>query len=393
MNLLRYTTLTLLALITLSVPAQSLQEVLHTIETHNLSLKALSASAQADRLEREAANMPEGPEVQYSPFYENGKTGIGASELVVSQDFEFPTAYSDRRQQTRLAAGVLEAEYATERSRILVEAAQLCMDVIRLNQCIDMLRQRQADCDTVLLLVSRRLDAGDATSLEYNKARLTQLQVQQQLAEAIGERLEVIARLRSMAGGESVELATRQFPECRLEPDYEFFASMVLPALPEVTAMEREHRLRTHEVAMSRRSWLPSFSVGYRRNTDGDARLNGFMVGASLPLYSTRKKVQAARARQQSAALQLTDAQQQAEQTLRAQYAELQHLQGVLDHTDTQLLSETLTLLNRALQYGEITALNYYIETADIYDKLLSHINLHANYTRLFIEAHRRINF
>lgn len=393
MNLLRYTTLTLLALITLSVPAQSLQEVLHTIETHNLSLKALSASSQADRLEREAANMPEGPEVQYSPFYENGKTGIGASELVVSQNFEFPTAYSDRRQQARLAAGVLEAEYATERSRILVEAAQLCMDVIRLNQCIDMLRQRQADCDTVLLLVSRRLDAGDATSLEYNKARLTLLQVQQQLAEADGQRLETIARLQAMAGGESVELATRQFPECRLEPDYESFASMVLPALPELTAVERENHLRTHEVAMSRRSWLPSLSVGYRRNTDGDARLNGFMVGASLPLYSTRKKVQAARARQECAALQLSDAQQQAEQTLRAQYAELQHLQGVLDHTDTQLLSETLTLLNRALQYGEITALNYYIETADIYDKLLSHINLHANYTRIFIEAHRQINF
>ena len=66
--------------------------------------------------------------------------------------------------------------------------------------------------------------------------------------------------------------------------------------------------------------WLPNISFGYRRNTEQREAINGFMVGVSFPLYSNSSNVKAARQRRQSAELQVTQAQHEAESSLRTSY-------------------------------------------------------------------------
>lgn len=384
-------TLILIALCTATtwVHAQTLDDVLASIATRNMQLRALAADHEATTLERRAENTIGGPSLEYSPFFDNGKTGLGSSELIVSQEFDFPTLYRQRRLQTDLERRVLDSQYAAARTEVLLEARLLCIDIIRTNQLIDMYGQRLADCDTILTLLQRRIDAGDATSLELNKARLTQKAVSQQLAATEADRTALLAQLQTLNGGEPIGFTERTFPECRMEPSFDDFAEAALAANADVAAAEATLTATGHSLAMSRRAWLPSLSVGYRRNTDGPARLNGFMLGAAFPLFSTSPKVKAARARQQAAQQELEATRHEAEETLRSRYNELLRIHAVLDHSDTALLQETLSLLSRALQYGQITALEYYTETADIYEKMQAHIDLHGRYARLYTEMHR----
>lgn len=387
----RFTTLLLIALGTAvnGAQAQTIDDVLASIAERNLSLRALAADHEATALERQAENVIGGPSLEYSPFFENGKTGLGASELIVSQEFDFPTLYRQRREQVDLEGRVLNSQYAAARNDVLLEARLLCIDIIRANQSIDMLQQRLTDSETILTLLQRRIDAGDATSLEVNKARLTQKAVEQQLAATEADRTALLTRLATLNGGEAIDFGERAFPECTLEPSFDAFAEAALGANADVATAEAALTASDHALAMSRRAWLPTFSVGYRRNTDGPARLNGFMVGAAFPLFSSSAKVKAARARQRAAEQDLEATRRETEEGLRTKYNELLRLQAVLDHSDTELLQETLTLLSRALQYGQITALEYYTETADIYEKLQAHIDLHGRYARLYTEMHR----
>lgn len=374
---------------TAQLSAQTIDDALASIAVRNLRLKALAADNDATLLESRVDNVVGGPDIEYSPFFENGKTGLGSSELVVSQSFDFPTLYRQRREQTALDADVRREQYAAALRDVLLQARLAALDVVRTNQLIDMHRQRLAETDTILTLLQRRIEAGDATSLEVNKARLTRMAVQQQLAEAEADRAAGLAELQSLNGGEPVDITQRTFPDYTLAANFDDFLAEACAANADINAAEANVRARDNELRTSRQAWLPQLSVGYRRNTDGPIHSHGFLLGAAFPLYSTSARVKAARARQQAAQQELDAAHQEAEDALRLRYAELLRLHNVLDHSDTALLQETLTLLTRALQHGQLTALEYYTETADIYEKLQAHIDLHARYARLFAELHR----
>ena len=85
----------------------------------------------------------------------------------------------------------------------------------------------------------------------------------------------------------------------------------------------------------------------------------------------------------------MTQAQHEAESSLRTSYEQLQGLQQVINHSDVKLMQESLSLFAKALQQGEITALVYYEEINGIYEKLQRHIDLHSQSVKLLAELHK----
>ena len=74
----------------------SVDDVLKQIAQNNLTLKALQHDNEADVLDIKAENSLDGLSVEYSPFFRSGYSGVAESELVVSQEIQFPTKYADR---------------------------------------------------------------------------------------------------------------------------------------------------------------------------------------------------------------------------------------------------------------------------------------------------------
>ena len=155
----------------------SIADILSSVEKSNLRLQSLKHSNEADVLDLRADNALAGPAVEYSPFYSKDYSGVASSELIISEEIDFPTKYANRRKQADLKSEILDNEYAAARRDILLEAELLCLDIIRSNKLNALLRQRMERAETVIALYDKKMKAGDADILTYNKAKMEKMTV------------------------------------------------------------------------------------------------------------------------------------------------------------------------------------------------------------------------
>lgn len=386
----RYLIATIVALSTYSIAlADTVGDVLKQVEANNLTLQALAHDNQADVLDIKASNSIGGPSVEYSPFFTKGYSGVAESELVVSQEIDFPTKYAARNKQAQMQQTVGDKLLAKQRRDILLQAQLLCIDLIRLNQTLSMLRERLANSETLLQMYQKRMEAGDANALELNKVKLDCMEVRTLVNEAQGERTSLLQQLRQLNGGKPIDVTDTVLPDYPQITNFETYRALALASDADVAVAQTSLRAADMNLKLQKNEWLPNISFGYRCNTEQGEGINGFLVGVSFPLYSNSSNVKAARQRRESAELQVVQAQNEAEASLRTNYEQLQGLQQVIDHSDVKLLQESLTLFAKALQQGEITALVYYVEINSIYEKLQRHIDLHCQSVKLLAELHK----
>lgn len=386
----RYLIATIVAFSTYSIAlADNIGDVLKQVASNNLTLQALAYDNQADVLDIKASNSIGGPSVEYSPFFTKGYSGVAESELVVSQEIDFPTKYAARNKQAKMQNIVGEQLLIKQRRDILLQAQILCIDLIRLNQTLSMLHERLANSETLLQMYQKRMDAGDANALELNKVKLDCMEVRTLVNEAQGERTSLLQQLRQLNGGKPIDVIDTVMPEYPQITNFESYRALALASDADVAVAQTALRAADMNLKLQKNEWLPNISFGYRRNTEQGEGINGFLVGVSFPLYSNSNNVKAARQRRESAELQVMQAQNETEASMRTNYEQLQGLQQVIDHSDVKLLQESLTLFAKALQHGEITALVYYVEINSIYEKLQRHIDLHCQSVKLLAELHK----
>ena len=367
----------------------SVDDVLKQIAQNNLTLKALQHDNEADVLDIKAENSLDGLSVEYSPFFRSGYSGVAESELVVSQEIQFPTKYADRNKQSKMQKSVGGKMYEKNRRDILLEAEQLCIDIIRLNMTMTMLDQRLKNSETLHQMYDKRMAAGDANILEVNKVKLDCMEVQTMVSEVQNERMLLLQQLQQLNGGKPVTIDSEKFPEFQPIKDFESYKALYLASDADIQMAETMLKSADMNVKMQKREWLPNISFGYRRNTEQKEGVNGLMVGVSFPLYSNSKRIKAARERRQSAELQVEQARKDAESQLQSGYQQLVGLQQVLDHSDVKMMQESIVLFSKALQHGEINALDYYTEVNSIYEKLQRHIDIHCQSAKLHAVLHK----
>ena len=367
----------------------SVDDVLKQIAQNNLTLKALQHDNEADVLDIKAENSLDGLSVEYSPFFRSGYSGVAESELVVSQEIQFPTKYADRNKQAKMQKKVRGKMYEKNRRDILLEAEQLCIDVIRLNKTLAMLDQRLKNSEALRQMYDKRIEAGDANILEVNKVKLDCMEVQTMVSEAQNERMLLLQQLQQLNGGKPVTIDSEVIPEYQPVKDFDSYKALYLASDADIQMAETMLKSADMNVKMQKREWLPNISFGYRRNTEQKEGVNGIMVGVSFPLYSNSKRIKAARERRQSAELQVEQARKDAESQLRSGYQQLVGLQQVLDHSDVKMMQESIDLFSKALHHGEINALDYYTEVNSIYEKLQRLIDIHCQSAKLHAVLHK----
>ena len=327
--------------------SQPIDELLQQIERNNKSLQALRQENEAARQEIRSQNNLEDPSVEYSPFYTKGTDGMSSSELVVSQGFDFPTRYAARRKSGQLQSEYLDRQYLVARRDLLLGARLQCLDLIRLNRTRELLEARLRNAGELLALFEKRLEEGDASILEVNKIRMERMNATTELAQNESARQQALAALQAMNGDQAVAFGVTEYPEA------------------------------------------PSLEVGYRRNTALDEASNGFLVGASFPIFSNRHKSRMARARYSAAQLRSEEVRLQADARIRAQYDELGRLQETMQTYDTALMHTTLEMLRRAVEDGQLSVIEYYTEADGIYRNLQTLEELENRYHALLAELFR----
>lgn len=366
--------------------ADSINDVLKSIRANNITLKAMAHQHQAAVLDIKAENSVGAPSVEYSPFWGKHSSGIVESELIVSEEFEFPTKYALRSKQARIQGNVNEKEYAAALRDILLQAETLCCDIIRVNNALQLQRNRLQHSTDLLAFAEKRLAAGDANILELNKAKLDLMEVKTFVAELENEREALVLQLTQLNGGVAIDCIDSEYPSDNVIPDLATLTSQARVSNASVQLAEENIKAMQHGVSMSKGEWLPNITMGYRRNTDMSEAANGVLIGVSLPLFGQNSKVKAAKERLKSAQLSLSNTQSEVESRLMALYSEWHSTKHLLENYDYSTLQTSLTLLGKAQQHGEINLLQYYTEVHGIYSRMQSYIELKCKCAKLEVQ-------
>ena len=196
--------------------AQSIEHILKSIEQNNKELKAQKHAADATKMENRTNNNLPDPTVSYSSFYSNGAEGGHGTEFVASQGFDFPTQYIARNRQATLQNEAVDKQQQAARRDILLNAKNLCLDLILLNQEKTLMDIRMKNADELQALYEKRLTTGDANILEVNKIKMERMNVQTEVAQNSAAHRTALQSLLAMNGNMPLEFAETTYPAIQL---------------------------------------------------------------------------------------------------------------------------------------------------------------------------------
>lgn len=371
-----------------SAKAQDINSVLKSVEQNNMELKALLKGNEAADIENKSQNTLEDLSIEYSPFFQSETSGIASSELVITQGFDFPTLYGARKKAGQLQRNVLDMQYQTARRDILVNAKKLCLDIINYNKQKQLLQERRKNADELLAMFELKFKNGDATSLELNKIKLDRMNLETELVQADTKYANAMQQLQALNGGLPIEVNMTEYPQAPADDEVTMYEKAVATDWTVRTA-QASVLAAEQDVKVNKQSWIPKFEIGYRRNTEGDNASNGFLIGGSIPLFSSKNKVKIAKARQTEAVMQHANARINAENSARTMITQMKQLKASADAYDVPLMRQTLKLLRTAVENGEISVTEYYVEADNIYKNMITYMDIERQYQDALTEIYK----
>lgn len=371
-----------------SAKAQDISAVLKSVEQNNMELKALLKGNEAADIENKSQNTLEDLSIEYSPFFQSETSGIASSELVITQGFDFPTLYGARKKAGQLQRNVLDMQYQTARRDILVNAKKLCLDIINYNKQKQLLQERRKNADELLAMFELKFKNGDATSLELNKIKLDRMNLETELVQADTKHANAMQQLQALNGGLPIEVNMTEYPQAPADDEVTMYEKAVATDWTVRTA-QASVLAAEQDVKVNKQSWIPKFEIGYRRNTEGDNASNGFLIGGSIPLFSSKNKVKIAKARQTEAVMQHANARINAENSACTMINQMKQLKASADAYDVPLMRQTLKLLRTAVENGEISVTEYYVEADNIYKNMITYMDIERQYQDALTEIYK----
>ncbi len=388
----RYIIIASLAFVAFSGSAQtSIDYVLRSIEENNKDLKANSQLTTAMKLEAKLDNNLPDPSVSYVHQYGN-REGMGIQgELVASQSFDFPSVYAQRNKLAKTKSVGMDRQHAGVRQQILLQAKTVCLDLILLNQQKNLLETRLQNAKQLSELYQTRLTTGDANILETNKIDLELLNAQNEARLNESARIAKLQELATLNGGVPISFTDTEYASVSDILSFEDLKLEAMEADPQLLSLQSAQATALRQISVNKAKGLPGFELGYRLNTaTGGERFNGFLVGVSIPLFSNRNNVKQAKAQSLYADLQLESTTSSVESELYQLYNQSVALKTSMDEYDQVLNSQNnLALLNKAIQSGQISMIEYFVDVTTYYQSMQNYMQLQNEYQKVMAQLYK----
>ncbi len=369
----------------------SIEEVLRSVEANNKELQANRQMVTAQKLEAKLDNNLPDPSVSYTHQYGN-KEGMGIQgELVASQSFDFPTVYVQKNKLSKAKGEGFDRQSAEIRQQILLQAKEVCLDLVLLNQQKNLLDIRRQNAEQLSALYEIRLQNGDANVLEVNKINLELLNAKNEARMNETARMAKLHELAMLNGGIEINFTDTAYLPVENPLSFVDLKQEAIPANRQLLSLQSEKAAALRQLSVSKSLNLPGFELGYRLNTaTGGERFNGFLVGISIPLFSNRNHVKQAKAQSLYTDLQLESATATIESDLLRLYNQSVALKTSIDEYSEVLKSQNnLALLNKAIQAGQISMIEYFVDVTTLYQSMQNHMQLQNEYQKVMAQLYK----
>lgn len=373
----------------LTIQAQSIDDVLKTIEGNNPEIKAAKALYDARLAESRMDNSLGNTSVNYERMFGTESNDEETGKLTVTQEFDFPTLYITRSKLNKEKYESYRTEYVETRQNVMLQAKLLCMDLIMLNRQRELINERLANINKLKDIYDRRMDSRDVTLLELNKIKMQQMDEEAALTMNTNERNSVIRQLCALNGGEDIATEIGYDKEIQPLPDYRTFADEATDADATLLKTRQEMNVANRELSVAKNRWLPTLGLSYIREMHATDATNGFEIGVSLPLLNNNRNVKKAKAYKSYAMWQLEKVNSEVRNNIQRDYDEAKNLWETLGNYDIKIVYDNIDLLNKALDAKQISMIEYFTELNSLYSIIESYNTLQNSYNKALARMYK----
>lgn len=364
-----------------------LDSVLSSVARSNKTILASEKLRDLKILESRIGLNPVDPYVEYDYLKGSPATIGDQHELLIMQSFNFPTSYSKRNQLSKEKALRADLEFNAIRQDILLETKIVCVDLVYHRKYQNELLARKNATEKILLAFQTKLEKGDGTILDLNKARLTLVEIHKDFLENETKIRQLEDVLNTLNGGDAIlfdDSTYFQVPDIgtfeNLEKDYETND-------PVRKILEQEQVIAKKQLELDKSLRFPKFELGYRYQDFPGQQFNGIHTGISIPLWENRNKVKSQRSRIIYADLEVEDHLVEHYSEIKKHYASWNTKKILLQEYE-KVFSEqrNLELLEKALKLGEISSIEYFLEITFFYKAFDNYLITERDYYKTISE-------
>lgn len=347
----------------------NLSNVLNEIEANSTSLSAIRQQIETTKIENRTNIFLDDPEVEFNYLW--GKpSSIGTQrELTVTQSFDFPTAYGHRSKISKMQNQNLDLQYKSERINILLNAKQICINLAYNNSLNEEYASRLDNAQKIARSYQAKYDSGDASIIEKNKAfiNLTSVENEKKMIDMAISTL--LSELKALNGGIEIVFNDTEILYSPIPSDFNSWYSSTEAISPTLQYLSKQIDIDKQQIKLNTALSLPKFMAGYYSEKTFGEDFKGLTVGVSIPLWENRNKVKHAKAQAKSTELMLEDSKLQFFTNLQQLYLTTFALQeNAQSYRESISEHNNEALLKRALDEGQISLLEYLLETEYYYD-------------------------
>ncbi|MDR1680842.1 MAG: TolC family protein [Prevotellaceae bacterium] len=362
--------------------------VLQSIEQNNSTLKALREQADAQKAGNKTGIYLPGPEVAMD-YFRGSPAAVGnRTDISVKQTFDIATVMNIKNRVADRQNEMLDWQFRAHRTAILQEAALAGIEIIYYNQLKMALAGRLHQAETLAAGYAKRLAAGDASILEYNKAQFNLAAVQGEIDRVEVERDAMIAELQRLNGGIALVPDDDTYgSNDSLPADFDVWFAEIAAGHPAIAYAQAEVALGKQNITLNKMQNWPAVSIGFVSENVVGQRYQGISFGLSVPLWENKNRVRQAAVAVRAAESRQADVGLQLHSRLRTAFFRAQGLRNIADDYRKARTSLSNTeLLKKALDTGELSLLAYMVEMELYYTALQQTLTAERDYRKALIE-------
>ncbi len=364
-----------------AAPAQeSMDNILDMIAKDSPRLKAASEAERADQADNARIRVLEAPEFEVGVLLGNDNIG-NRNDISITQSFDLATLSGKKGSLATALDRQASLRYQTELTDVIYDARILLSDIVYYNNLIETLRSYQSAMEVLLSKTERSLRAGEATAMDMGKVRLRLSSALTATSMAVTEREALVEYLRAISGHSDIDFTDTSF-ECE-EPsgDFDSWLNAVVDNNPIMQYAESWEKSNELQLDIDKMAWAPKLDVGYMAELARNEKYRGVTVGVSIPLWSNAKNVRRSRAVLSQAKADGEWQRQELVTQATNAWNRARSLSQIASESQTSLeQSDTRALLDRALEAGELSVLDYLLELGMYYDAVKENLKVQQEY-------------
>lgn len=347
---MKHILLTVFSLVAASLFAKEMpfKEIVVALDNYNPQIQIARAKIESNQISMRTERNLEDPSVEYLLLSPGSANDM---ELVVSQEFAFPTKYARMKKAEKLAYKRDSLEYELTRKEVIASAYEICAEIIYLNQILEMDSIRYEMSRVNYEKLKRGMEEGKYNILEVNEGQIGMITAFSNYSETRRSLSENTLQLNALAGNNTtLKINDREYPQNLKD------CSRKSTIMEELIAVEAE--INAQQMKVAKAESHPSLSAGYKMVKSGETA-HGFVVGSSIPIFSARGKKQLVRAESTVSNLELSQRAAELDASLNNELNRVEEYVKLTSMYDKDMFDQTLQLLKKTLDSGRITEIEY----------------------------------